>query len=451
MQDTFAYRPKLHFTAPKNWLNDPNGLVCAGGYYHLFYQHHPFGTQWGPMHWGHAVSRDLYHWEHRDIALYPDEKGMIFSGSAVIDEKNVSGLGDGKTPPMLLFFTYDTGETEYQSMAYSLDEGKTFQKYGKILIENPGIRDFRDPKVIRVGDDWVMALAVKDSCWFYRSHNLLDWEKTGAFGPLPESEAPEGAVWECPDLYALPTQDGHMRWVLTISMQIPMELGGVRTRYWLGEFANGTFTASDPCGQWVDNGFDCYAGTTYSNAPQPTFIAWGDNMVYAGEAPTGEWRCHMTLPRVLSLQKTPEGDRLAAWPFIPKEAPVLMDCPPKTQGELTGTTCLLKVTGSGEGIVTLRTPSGKAFRFGVNEKNEFVIDRRDVCKPFSDNYTADLLTRGAVRFFEGDWELLAVLDGCAFEMFGDKGTRAFSVSLFPGEAFTRFDVQGQAAVQVYDL
>ena len=157
MQDTFAYRPKLHFTAPKNWLNDPNGLVCAGGYYHLFYQHHPFGTQWGPMHWGHAVSRDLYHWEHRDIALYPDEKGMIFSGSAVIDEKNVSGLGDGKTPPMLLFFTYDTGETEYQSMAYSLDEGKTFQKYGKILIENPGIRDFRDPKVIRVGDDWVMG------------------------------------------------------------------------------------------------------------------------------------------------------------------------------------------------------------------------------------------------------------------------------------------------------
>lgn len=229
-----------------------------------------------PMHWGHAVSRDLYHWEHRDIALYPDEKGMIFSGSAVIDEKNVSGLGDGKTPPC--FCSLPTIPVKRNTRAWHTAwmKGRPSKNTGKFSSRIPGIRDFRDPKVIRVGDDWVMALAVKDSCWFYRSHNLLDWEKTGAFGPLPESEAPEGAVWECPDLYALPTQDGHMRWVLTISMQIPMELGGVRTRYWLGEFANGTFTASDPCGQWVDNGFDCYAGTTYSNAPQPTFIAWGD-------------------------------------------------------------------------------------------------------------------------------------------------------------------------------
>ena len=179
MEEKRDFRPKLHFTAPKNWLNDPNGLVRTGDTYHLFYQHNVKEPRWGPMHWGHAVSRDLYHWEHRDVALYPDKLGMIFSGSAVLDEENVSGLGCGGRTPLLAFFTYDDGKTEFQSMAFSLDEGQTFHKTGTPLIENPGIHDFRDPKVIRVGDGWVMALAAWNQCWFYASKNLLDWEKTG--------------------------------------------------------------------------------------------------------------------------------------------------------------------------------------------------------------------------------------------------------------------------------
>ena len=140
MEEKRDFRPKLHFTAPKNWLNDPNGLIRTGDTYHLFYQHNVKEPRWGPMHWGHAVSRDLYHWEHRDVALYPDKLGMIFSGSAVLDEENVSGLGCGGRTPLLAFFTYDDGKTEFQSMAFSLDEGQTFHKTGTPLIENRGIR-----------------------------------------------------------------------------------------------------------------------------------------------------------------------------------------------------------------------------------------------------------------------------------------------------------------------
>lgn len=455
MEEKRDFRPKLHFTAPKNWLNDPNGLVRTGDTYHLFYQHNVKEPRWGPMHWGHAVSRDLYHWEHRDVALYPDKLGMIFSGSAVLDEENVSGLGCGGRTPLLAFFTYDDGKTEFQSMAFSLDEGQTFHKTGTPLIENPGIHDFRDPKVIRVGDRWVMAVAVWNQCWFYASKNLLDWEKTGEFGPLPEEIAPAGAVWECPDLYPLTGPDGETHWVLVINLQIPPEKGGVRPLYWLGQFENGTFTAQEDFCEPLDCGFDCYAATTYFNAPQRTMIAWGDNMVYAGEAPTGEWRCHMTMPRVLSLKDTPKGLRLASLPLVPEEARGKAEELEKKSGEksgaLPGKTFVLRVTGTGEGSVTLKNGRGNAFSFGVNADNAFFIDRRNTCAPFCESYSEHLMEHTAPRFFEGSWQLDAVLDGCAFEMFGDGGTRAFSVSLFPENPFDAFETAGNLSVQILPL
>ncbi|HPE58468.1 MAG TPA: glycoside hydrolase family 32 protein, partial [Bacteroidales bacterium] len=150
------YRSKVHFSPETGWANDPNGMVYYDGEYHLFFQHNPDTTIWGPMHWGHAVSKDLIHWEQLPIALYPDSLGWIFSGSAVIDWENTSGLGENGVPPMVAIFTYhnreleNTGTDKFQSqgIAYSLDKGRSWTKYqNNPVLPNPGIRDFRDPKV----------------------------------------------------------------------------------------------------------------------------------------------------------------------------------------------------------------------------------------------------------------------------------------------------------------
>ncbi len=150
-----AFRPQTHFSPREHWMNDPNGMVFYKGNYHLFYQYYPLGTIWGPMHWGHALSKDLIHWQELPIALYPDSLGYIFSGSVVIDSMNSSGLGFmGKVPLIAIFTHHDpNGEKEgkidfqNQSIAYSLDEGFTWKKYANNpVLKNPGIKDFRDPK-----------------------------------------------------------------------------------------------------------------------------------------------------------------------------------------------------------------------------------------------------------------------------------------------------------------
>jgi len=158
-------RPRYHFTPPVNWLNDPNGLVYYKGEYHLFYQYHPMSDVWGPMHWGHAVSGDLINWQYLPIALYPDEHGMIFSGSAVIDWNNTAGLGEES---MVSIFTHHTDEYQRQSLAYSLDAGRTWRKFhdNPVLFAPDGLLDFRDPKVFWYGEQdsghWVMCLAARD-------------------------------------------------------------------------------------------------------------------------------------------------------------------------------------------------------------------------------------------------------------------------------------------------
>ena len=172
------YRPQFHFSPQANWMNDPNGMVYYEGEYHLFYQYHPDSTVWGPMHWGHAVSSDLINWEHLPIALYPDELGYIFSGSTVVDWNNTSGLGTGEIPPMIAIYTYHLMEREKagafdyqtQAIAFSTDKGRTWTKYeGNPVLPNPGIKDFRDPKVSwdEVSGKWIMALAVLDHIRFY--------------------------------------------------------------------------------------------------------------------------------------------------------------------------------------------------------------------------------------------------------------------------------------------
>ena len=165
---TEKHRPQFHFSPEANWMNDPNGMVYFEGEYHLFYQYYPDSNVWGPMHWGHAISTDLNHWEHLPIALYPDSLGYIFSGSAVYDKNNTSGLGTEDKGPLVAIFTHHSPKIEstgsdlfqYQSIAFSNDSGRSWTKYaGNPVLENPGIRDFRDPKVIwhEPSEKWIMT------------------------------------------------------------------------------------------------------------------------------------------------------------------------------------------------------------------------------------------------------------------------------------------------------
>ncbi|MDQ3016904.1 MAG: glycoside hydrolase family 32 protein, partial [Bacteroidota bacterium] len=201
------HRPQYHFSPPAHWMNDPNGMVFYKDEYHLFYQYYPDSTVWGPMHWGHAISKDMVHWEHLPIALYPDSLGYIFSGSAVVDWKNTSGLGTEANPPMVAIYTYhdavmaEKGDSTYQSqgLAYSTDAGRTWIKYDQNpILKNPGIKDFRDPKVLwfEAGKKWIMSLAVLDHVRFYSSSNLISWKLESEFGKTAGSHA---GVWECPD------------------------------------------------------------------------------------------------------------------------------------------------------------------------------------------------------------------------------------------------------------
>jgi len=309
------YRPYLHFAPKKNWMNDPNGMVYFEGEYHLFFQYNPNDSVWGPMHWGHAVSKDMISWEELDIALYPDENGTIFSGSAVVDWENTTGFFQEK-PGIVAIFTHhlDSVEggppTQSQSLAYSHDKGRTWTKYE----ENPVLShqtkiDFRDPKVFwnKETNKWVMVLATGQTISFYTSTNLIDWEFESEFG---DDHGSHDGVWECPDLFKLSVEDSkEEKWVLLVSIgDNPQFNNGSRTQYFIGEFDGSTFTPDHSSVKWLDFGKDNYAGVSFSDLPKEDgrriYLGWMSNWRYANEVPTGDWRSQMTLPRELSLRKS---------------------------------------------------------------------------------------------------------------------------------------------------
>ncbi|HEY5894439.1 MAG TPA: glycoside hydrolase family 32 protein [Chthoniobacterales bacterium] len=335
-------RPQYHFSPPENWMNDPNGMVFYKDEYHLFYQYHPGGYPagghytdsllWGPMHWGHAVSRDLVYWEHLPVALYPDGspednpvRGMIFSGCAVIDWKNTSGFRTGDEDVMAAIFTLaDTpnAANQRQGIAYSNDRGRTWTKYaGNPVIANQGVPDFRDPKVFwhEATQRWVMVITADKQVQFYASADLKHWTFTGHFGP---AGAP-GFPWECPDLFELPLDGDPKRrkWVLTVCIQNAALHGGSAIQYFIGHFDGSCFHNDNPSDEirWLDHGRDNYAGVSWSNHPdndqQRLFIGWMSNLDYAATIPAQTVRGAMTLPRVLTLEGLPDGIVLASKPL----------------------------------------------------------------------------------------------------------------------------------------
>jgi fructan beta-fructosidase len=307
------YRPQFHFSPQAHWMNDPNGLVYFDGNYHLFYQYYPGDIVWGPMHWGHAWSTDLFHWKHLPIALYPDSLGNIFSGSAVIDKNNTAGFGQNA---MIAIFTYHNDSlwvkgyknTESQGIAYSLDEGLTWKKYeGNPVLNNSGEQDFRDPKVFwndEIGM-WNMVLAVGDRIKIFSSNNLKNWNFESDF--KPENDLPGLGVWECPDLFKM-NVDGKEKWMMIANQGDKAPNGGSGTRYFVGDFDGKVFKNDQPS-IWLDYGTDFYAGVTYSNVPdnKRILIAWMSNWQYAQKTPTKVWRNAMTLPRELELDTDAEG------------------------------------------------------------------------------------------------------------------------------------------------
>ncbi len=308
------YRPQFHFTPETGWMNDPNGMVFYGGEYHLFYQYYPDSTVWGPMHWGHAISADMVHWNHLPIALYPDSLGYIFSGSAVADTLNTSGLGTDDNPPIVAIFTYHNSELErggsdtYQSqgIARSIDKGRTWTKYsGNPVLPNPGKRDFRDPKVFwhKETGKWVMILAVHDRVNLFSSADLKSWSFESEFGV---DAGAHGGVWECPDLFPLKVEGSNdTRWVMLVSINPGGPNGGSATQYFTGKFNGKEFIADENTSKWIDWGTDNYAGVTWSGIPETdgrrVFLGWMSNWNYATVVPTKVWRSAMTIPRELML------------------------------------------------------------------------------------------------------------------------------------------------------
>jgi fructan beta-fructosidase len=298
--------PRYHLAPPWGWMNDPNGLVWHQGLYHFFYQHNPYDIVWGPMHWGHAVSSDLLSWQHRPVALAPDDLGTIFSGCAVIDVTGSAGLGAGA---IVLVFTHHDGTRQCQSLAFSNDAGETWQKYaGNPVLEAPaGLRDFRDPKVYRWDDEWIMVVAAGHELWFYRSSDLRAWHRTSTF---TADIGVAGAVWETPDVFSLPIEgEAGNSWILSIGVSAGAPSGGTGMAYVAGQFDGSRFHAGQPP-TWADSGPDYYAAQSWYGDPQGrvVWVGWVDNEAIPATRGSISWRGQASIPRSLSLVR--RGDRL---------------------------------------------------------------------------------------------------------------------------------------------
>ncbi|AEM69960.1 Fructan beta-fructosidase [Allomuricauda ruestringensis DSM 13258] len=448
------YRPQFHFSPKEKWMNDPNGLVFNQGVYHLFYQYYPEDIVWGPMHWGHAVSEDLVHWKHKPIALYPDEHGYIFSGSAVVDKNNTSGFGENGEAPLVAIFTYHSKEGEEagrmdfqtQGVAYSLDNGNTWNKYeGNPIIQNDGIKDFRDPKVFwhESSQSWILTLVAGDHAKFYTSKNLKDWTYLSDFG---KSQGAHGGVWECPDLFPLQVDGSEEeKWVLIISINPGAPNGGSGTQYFVGDFDGKVFTSNQKEPKWLDYGTDNYAGVTYNNVPGNGrfFIGWMSNWNYAQDTPTKKWRSAMTVPRKLSLHKVVDDYFLANYP-IDKISDLTNSTLVNEVEVAANTSDTLQVEGLNQSEIRLRT-AAKNFKLlfkneldevlvlSMDSKNQvFTIDRTLSGKvDFQEDFGAKKHVAPLKGMKENVLEFKILMDWSSMELFVDQGMLSMTEQIFP--------------------
>lgn len=310
LSDTFDttnrdfYKPAYHFTPSYGWMNDPNGMVCKDGEYHLYFQYNPYGSKWGNMHWGHAVSKDLVHWQHLDPAIARDTLGHIFSGSSVVDARNTAGYG--KDAIIALYTSASDKNGQIQCMAYSTDNGRTFTKYegNPVLRPFDGLKDFRDPKVFwyEKNKSWYMIVSADKEIRFYKSKNLKKWDYVSAFG---KGKGQQPCQYECPDFFQLPVEGegGKKKWVMIMNINPGCLFGGSATEYFVGDFDGKNFVCEDADeAKWLDYGKDHYATVTFSNTGDRVLaMTWMSNWQYANITPFQHSRGANGLPRELKL------------------------------------------------------------------------------------------------------------------------------------------------------
>lgn len=475
MANKESFRPVYHHTPAYGWMNDPNGMFYKDGVYHLYFQYNPYGSVWGNMHWGHSTSTDLMHWNFEGCAIVPDAWGAIFSGSCVVDHNNTAGFGKGA---VVAFYTSAKatpwGDIQMQSMAYSLDNGKTFTKYEGNPILTSSEKDFRDPKVFwyAPGKHWVMILAVGQHMEIYSSVNLKEWKKESEFGAM---QGAHGGVWECPDLVEIPVEGTReKKWVLICNLNPGGPFGGSAAQYFVGSFDGKKFVNESPTQtKWMDWGKDNYATVTWNNAPDGRCIAlgWMSNWQYANNVPTRQYRSANTLARDLTLYRegqelylksTPSvevkkarGKKVSIPSFRVSEKHEIVNLFEDNQGAYE-VEILIQNAGASKIAFCLLNDKGEkvSMYYDLNRK-QFVMDRSESgTVDFSKDFPAVTVAPANV---DKELTLRLFVDRSSIEAFGEDGKFVMTNLVFPSQPYVKMcfeaDKNGYAVktLNVYKL
>lgn len=452
------FRPSIHFSPPRNFMNDPNGPIYFKDQYHIFFQYNPYGKEWGHMSWGHAVSQDLLHWKNLPVAIPEQDDVMIFSGSTVFDIHNSSGLGRSNNPPLVAIYTGHNKKSKHQSqnLAYSLDGGGTWIKYAGNPIIDFSSEHFRDPKVFwfEPSQQWIMVVVLADQkkVQIYGSHNLKRWDFLSDFGPAGMSDT---LYWECPDLFELTTEDNtDIRcWILKVDVINHSVAGGSGSQYFLGKFDGHTFKSDYPPKKvlWVDHGKDFYAAQTFGSLPKnqrrTIWIGWMNNWEYANHLPTHPWRGVLTLPRELYLIRDNNNLKIQQKPLTElkslrrtvltlKDVEIQPNLDPLTDFNIQSLTYEIladfMISSASSFGLKIRVNDLEYTQIGFDVKNKkLYLDRRqsgyvDFHPNFPGRYSAPLYPSAENRI-----KIQVITDVSCVEVFGNQGEQVISGLIFP--------------------
>lgn len=422
------FRPVYHHTPVYGWMNDPNGMFYKDGIWHLYYQWNPYGSQWENMHWGHSTSRDLIHWQAEPMALEPDWLGAIFSGSCVTRGDEVVAM-------------YTTaGHHQTQSIAFSNDGGRTFQKFSGNPVLTADAPDFRDPRPFWNEDikAWNLILAVGQEMRIYSSQNLTDWTYESSFG---KEYGNHGGVWECPDLMKIDN-----KWVLICNINPGGPFGGSATQYFVGQFDGHKFTCESmpKVTKWMDYGKDHYATVSFYNAPENRHVvlAWMSNWQYANQVPTKQYRSGNSIPRDLGLFNFGEETYVSVVPS--KEMLAMRGAKVRKPTEA----CEIVVDMKNQAEIVLSNSKGEEVVMVYDgQRQSFSMDRTksgDVS--FSEAFACTTIapTYGHIK------QLRLFIDRCSIEAFDAEGKMAMTNLVFPSEPYNNIKVKGGKAT-IYEI